>query len=247
LSLELDWFGERRAVKATTSCWPKWRPCQHTSAHWYTVERFARLIAGYLAESNGRDRTIRELIAEFSGLVGSAKQKAVLDATGLARMNLSALRDGDDLDVAKVTALLAAMKANTRPIKPAALGVIGQDHLSDRFRVLGCEMETFAYRKIFGEINGVPCIVETAFAAKSSAFDETPDDESRRIITGVNWSPAIAANQFRQLGSESLDSILQDQRAGHDKPIVFLLHLVCPRVSYTDRGKSAVVIESDDL
>jgi hypothetical protein len=230
---------------ASNPKWKKWLPSCPTSAHWYTSERFERLVAGYIGdnETKDSDRTVREFIAEFDGLAGSAKQKVVLEATGLARMNLSSLRNGDGLDGAKLAALLNTMKTNTRPIKPAALGVIGRDHLAECFRELGCEMETFRYRKVNDEKDGVPCLIETAFAATKAAFDMALDAGERRIISGVNWSPAIAANPFRQLGHESLDSILEGQRAGCSEPVVFLLHLVSPRVNYTDRGKSAVVID----
>ena len=44
----------------------------------------------------------------------------------------------------------------------------------------------------------------------------------------------------------SLDSILEQQRSGRDEPIVLLLHIACPRVEYTDRGKSALVIGDAD-
>ncbi len=43
---------------------------------------------------------------------------------------------------------------------------------------------------------------------------------------------------------ESLDTILSQQRAGRDEPVFLVLHMACPRVEYTDRGKSAVVIQS---
>jgi DNA topoisomerase VI subunit B len=242
LTLTVDWFGERRlAVQATTTDWPKWLPHHPISAHWPTS--LDRLVASYISddESKGQDRTVRALLGEFAGLSSTAKQKAVLEATGLARMNLSALRNGDGLDTLKVSELHRAMKANSRPIQPAALGMIGRDHVEARFQALGCEMETFRYRKVEGDKDGLPWVLETAFAATAAAFG--PGGlRGRRIVTGVNWSPSVAANPFRQLGHESLDSILQDQRAGHNEPVVFLLHLACPRVSYTDRGKSAVVI-----
>ncbi len=62
-------------------------------------------------------------------------------------------------------------------------------------------------------------------------------------MAGVNWSPGIL-NPFRELGKygKSLDSLLQEQWAGRDEPIALVLHLACPRVEYTDRGKSAAVI-----
>jgi hypothetical protein len=88
-------------------------------------------------------------------------------------------------------------------------------------------------------------MIETAFGWRPNGTD------GRRIITGVNWSPAIG-NPFRSLGSygESLDTILAQQRSGRDEPIVFVLHVARPRIEYTDHGKTALVIpgagEADD-
>ena len=64
------------------------------------------------------------------------------------------------------------------------------------------------------------------------------------MVTGVNWSPGIL-NPFRELGSygQSLDTILSQQRIAYDEPVILVLHMACPRVEYTDRGKSAVVVK----
>jgi hypothetical protein len=40
---------------------------------------------------------------------------------------------------------LAAMKANSKEVKPSALGVIGKDHLHQRFVESGCDENTFHY------------------------------------------------------------------------------------------------------
>jgi hypothetical protein len=40
--------------------------------------------------------------------------------------------------------------------------------------------------------------------------------------------------------AESLDSLLAEQRAGRNKPVIALIHMACARIDYTDRGKSAV-------
>ncbi len=130
------------------------------------------------------------------------------------------------------------MKDNTKPVKPAALGIIGKDHFQRRFEATGCEMESFDYRKVTDTTDGVPWVVETAFGW-------CPEAESRRLVTGVNWSPGII-NPFRELGhfGQSLDTILSQQRADRDEPVILVLHMACPRVEYLDRGKSSVVIES---
>jgi DNA topoisomerase VI subunit B len=243
LTLTVDWFGQRKRVRATDRAWPKWLPSDPTCPHWYSPpERFERLVAAYLAHDadSGRERTARAFVAQFRGLTASAKQKAVLDATGLARAGLSALRNGDGLDRGRVAALLDAMRKHSKPVKPLQLGVIGRDHLAARCKRLGCAMESFQYKRVVGETDGLPWMAESAFAWR-------PDAEARRLITGVNWSPGIV-NPFRQLGrwGQSLDSVLEQQQAGREEPVVVLLHLACPRVSYTDRGKSAVVIGGEE-
>ena len=240
LRLEIDWFGDQRTIEATDPTWQKWGPSDPTSAHWYTPQHLERLIAGYIAhdQDNGRERTVRELVAEFRGLSGSAKQKKVLDDTGLHRAPLSSLVMETGINTEVVSALLTAMKAHSKPVKPAVLGIIGKDHLRRRFEAVGCEMESFDYRKVIDTTDGVPWVVE-------AAFGWCPETESRRLVTGVNWSPGII-NPFRELGhfGQSLDTILSQQRADRDEPVILVLHMACPRVEYLDRGKSSVVIES---
>jgi DNA topoisomerase VI subunit B len=239
LSLTCDWFGKRLLnIQGFDPGWVKWKPSDPTSAYWYGREHVERLVAAHL--TNDSFSTIRELIAEFRGFAGSAKQKLVLDATGLHRSPLSALKnsDGKSLDSEQITNLHNALKKHSKPVRPEAMGVIGRKHMESRFSAIGCEMNSFDYRKCKGETDGVPWILEVAFAW-------CPSLEHRRMITGVNWSPGII-NPFRELGTfgQSLDSVLEQQRAGADEPIVLLIHLVCPRVSFTDRGKSSVIVEN---
>jgi DNA topoisomerase VI subunit B len=238
LTLTIDWHGERRRVEATRPCWPKWRPSDPTCAHWYTDGHFSRLVAGYIAADaeRGTDRTVREFIEGFSGMSSTAKQSAVLAEVGLKRVNLSALASGSGLDAELVARLLAALKRHTKPVKPARLGTLGRDHLALRFEAIGCEMGSFKYKARRGETAGVPWVQEVAFG-------HCPAASSRRFIAGVNWSPGII-NPFRELGAfgGSLDGLLEELRLGRGEPVALLVHLVCPRVEYADRGKSAVVI-----
>jgi hypothetical protein len=239
LSLKTDWFGEQTTVEATAPSWEKWGPSEPTSAHWYEPQHLERLIGAYLAHDQdcGRGRTCRDFISEFRGLSGTAKQKAVLDATGMAREPLSRFAKGGSVDVALVGELLSAMQANSKPVKPAKLGIIGEDHFRKRFEAIGCVMESFQYRKVLDD-DGLPTVVETAFGWLGDDADL-----ARRLVTGVNWSPGII-NPFRQLGKhgESLDTLLTRQRLTPSEPVILVLHMVCPRVEYTDRGKSAVVL-----
>jgi hypothetical protein len=232
LTLTLDLFGETHHWGAVAPAWLKWLPRNPTSAHCYAVEDLWRLIAAYLASDRGM--TVRELVSRFAGLTRTAKQKVVCADAGLTHAYLADLTKDNAPDMSAVATLLAAMKRRSRPVKPAALGVIGKDAIAARFAVLGCEMESFKYAK--AEIKlARPLVVEAAFAW-------CPEHE-RTLITGVNWSPGIL-NPFRQLGYQSLDDILAQQRVRHDEPVVLLAHLATPRPNYSDRGKSSVVLES---
>jgi hypothetical protein len=240
LTIALRWNDAAIGIRATNPEWRKWRACDPTSAHWYDQARLERYMAAHIARDQdlGRDRTVREFIAEFRGLSGSAKQKVVLEQVGAARTSLSGFfGSAEQVNHDAIARLLAACRTHTRPVKPADLGLIGREHLLACFEAKGVAPETFKYQKALGEYDSIPFVIETAFGW-------CPDGPNqRRIITGANWSVAIN-NPFRSFGryGESLDSVLTQQRAGRDEPIVFVLHLACPRIDYTDRGKSAIVV-----
>ncbi len=127
LTLHTDWFGQRASIKAADSGWTKWLPSDPTSPHWYKPEHLERLIAAYIAHDAecDHDRKVREFVAEFRGLTGSAKGCAVLEATGLARASLSSLANGQGLDSRSVMRLLEALQRHSKLVNPSALGVIG--------------------------------------------------------------------------------------------------------------------------
>jgi hypothetical protein len=243
LSLRVKWFGEELRFDATDTAWEKWQPNKPTSPHWYETRHLERLIAAYISRDRerGQDRTVAKFVAEFDGLSGNAKRKVVLDSTGLSRVNLSSLVNADGMDMQTIATLLQAMQSQTKPVKPARLGIIGRDHFSARFAELGCLPDSFEYAKKTRIDDGLPSVVEGVFGW----FGEGAEDR-RRIFAGANWSAAIK-NPFRSFGStgEGLDAQLRDLRAGAGEPIAFALHLAHPRVEYTDRGKTAIVVDDD--
>jgi hypothetical protein len=241
LRIWVKWNGIERVDRMPSNLvWQKWPPCAPTSVHWYDLQRLERYLAAHVArdQDHGRDRPVREFVAELRGFSGSAKQKRVLDNTGLARAPLSSLfGSGGEPKTGEIGSLLQALKTHSKPVKPQDLGLVGRDHLHTRFKEVRVEPETFKYHKTLGETEGLPWVVETTFGW-------CPGLESRRIIVGVNWSVGLG-NPFRSFsryGGEGLESLLADQRAGRDEEIVFVLHFTCPRAAYTDRGKSAIVL-----
>ena len=240
LALDVRWDRERIRIEPTHTGWQKWRPSDPTSAHWYDANRLGRLMAAYITQhlDQGRlPRRVREFVSEFRGLSGSAKQKRVLDEIDASRVALPVFFGNGAVNRSNIAKLLEAMQKHTRPVAPRDLGLIGQDHLRERFREAGAAKETFKYKREFVVEGGLPQVVEAAFGF-------CPKGNHREIVAGVNWSPAIR-NPFRQLGpyGESLDTFLAEQRAGrYDEPITLVIHLASPAVAYTDRGKTAVAL-----
>lgn len=248
LSIRLLWDGKREIdIKASNPAWQKWLPSWPTSAHWYDLSRFRRYMAAHIAHRG--NITVREFISEFRGLSGTAKQKRVLAETGASHVSLHNFFGREKANTKNIASLLASLKQHTKPVRPIDLGIIGRQHLFGLMEFAGGDPETFTYNRTVGETHGIPRIVEFAFGIHREGLSIVGEQEPRRkIITGVNWSPGIN-NPFRQLGNsgEGLDGILAEVRANTRQPVIAALHLACPRVAYTDRGKSAIVVEGDDV
>jgi DNA topoisomerase VI subunit B len=192
--------------------------------------------------------TVREFISEFAGMTATAKQKEVLAEIGASHVSLHNYFGLKKANVENIAKLLAALKRHTKEVKPAALGVIGKEHLSKMLEHFGADPATLTYNRTFGETDGIPRVIEFAFGIHRGGLTAGAlvGEPSRKVITGVNWSPGIN-NPFRQLGrgGASLDNLLAEVRASNRQPIIAVLHLACPRVAYTDRGKSAIVVEGE--
>jgi DNA topoisomerase VI subunit B len=230
-TLSLD--GERVSeVCATDPAWSKWRPSQPTSAHWYDVERLSRLIGATIAHAEDRGvraPLVRNFIEEFDNLSATTKRRGVIERISAHRLTLDEFFAGGE---ERVRALLSAMQAASKRVKPEGLGFLGKDHLLQRMTEVGGHPDSFAYQRVAIETGGLPYGAEVAFAW-------APEAAERDFIAGLNFSPVIGGNPFRTLGSYgSLDGLLERQRAGAAEPIVLALHLTAPRLSFLDRGKA---------
>jgi hypothetical protein len=246
LSVQIDCLGRKTHLVRSRADWVKWMPNQPPCAHWYETEELAKHMAACITkdQQTGRDRTLRGFVAGFAGLTSPPKQARVLGEAGLKRSRLSDLVREGDLDRDAVERLLVLMKRSTKRVKQADLGFVGEEHLQKRFESMGCKLESFRYgrqpRKA-REAMDVPWSAEAAFAF-------APEREGRRLVLGVNWSPSIA-NPFRSLDEpgeprgSSLEGLLEHFKVSPNDPVVFALHVACARVRYTDRGKTALVMD----
>jgi DNA topoisomerase VI subunit B len=250
LTLRGTWHAQEFInVTATNPDWEKWRPRNPTSPHWYDETRLQRYLAAHVARDRDlrRHRTVREFIAEFRGLSGTAVQRKVLEEVGCSHQSLTKFFGVDQVNRSGIAKLLASMRKHSKPVAPKHLGVIGAEHLKQRFLAAGGNAETFKYQQRKGlTSDGIPYIIEFAFGLHQSALTQGNDAVSRKIVTGANWSVGIN-NPFRAFGStgEGLESTLAKVRASAGSPVICALHLASAYIQYADRGKSSIILTDD--
>ena len=231
---------DNRRFLPTDPDWQHWRPDRSTAPHWYQPESFRALIALLLnAEQRGsKPKSINEFIREFHGLSGTAKAKSVAQAAGLTGSMLRDLVCNGDVEMIKITALLTAMQQSARPVKPDALGVLSEAHFRNALERYGATPDSVEYRRVMGDVDGMPYVLEVAFAVKADA------EFGRTLRVGINFSPALS-QPFT-----ALDNALNETRCTRHDPVAVLVHLACPAVQFSDRGKSKAILPepiADDL
>jgi hypothetical protein len=252
LTLRGVWFGQEFInVKATNPDWEKWRPRNPTSAHWYDESRLQRYMAAHVSRDRDlgqrRRRRVREFVAEFRGLSGTAIQRKILAEVGCSHQSLAEFFGADQVNRVGVAKLLAAMKRHSKPVNPARLGIIGAEHLKQRFLAAGGNPDTFKYQQRKGVSgDGIPYVVEFAFGLHQSGLAQSGAGVSRKFVTGANFSAAIG-NPFRRFGStgDGLDSTLAKVRANATAPVICALHLASAYIQFADRGKSSIILTDD--
>jgi DNA topoisomerase VI subunit B len=215
---------------ASDPTWQKWTPITPTSPHWYTVENVRNLAAAYL--SAGQNKTIREFVAEFRGLSGTGKQKAVTDGANLTGQSLGDLVKDGDFEIERLGLLLEHMQTNSRAINPKLLGVIGDAHIRRWMIEQGAAADSVEYRYKTGEVDGLPYVLEMAFGVMEDG------GAYRRVVSGLNWTPAL------RVPFSALDNMMNECLVQRDDPVLVAVHLVCPKLGFTDRGKSRLQLPS---
>ena len=178
--------------------------------------------------SGSPQRPVRKFVEDFRGLAGTQKRGRICGAINAWRESLDTyFAKGDDA----IRRLLVEMKAQSNPVKPRDLGLLGEEHVLE---VLGGDPESSRYKRVDVDVAGVPYLTECGFAYRGGSGGRT-------MVTGLNWSAAVGGNPFREVGS-GLESILTEQRCGSAEPISLFLHVASPRLAFLDRGKKTVAL-----
>ena len=213
--------------RITTTC-TKWTPSNPTSAHWYNKERLSALIGAYLANERetGQARTVRDFVAEFKWLSSTQKRKAVTDTACLTGAHLKDLITNGALDHGRISTLLNAMQDNSKPVKPKGLGIIGEGHLQQWMHANFKTAESFKYRRIMGDPGGLPFVLEASFGVVGDNLEHLHTTKT----SALNWSPTITTpwENYHLSGT----------RIEWGDPVTLFIHLACPRLHFTDRGKT---------
>ena len=237
-------------MKATNPDWEKWRPRNPTSAHWYDEARLQRYLAAHVARDRdlGQRRTVREFIAEFRGLSGTAVQRKILDRGRLLASVAGELLRRRSGQPRRHRQAAGGDEATTASRSRRSISASSAPNTSkQRFLAAGGAVDTFKYQCRKGVTDdGIPYVVEFAFGLHQAGLAQGGAGAAARFVTGANWSAAIA-NPFRRFGStgEGLENTLAKVRANANQPVICALHLASARLQFADRGKSSIILTDD--
>ena len=217
--------------------WAKWTPRAPTSPHWYTPQQFQALLSAFLnvdRQTGTGARLLSDVLAEFDGFSGSAARRDVLRPLALTRATLEALVDEGAIALSLAAVLLTAMQERARPVVPKRLGVLGEAHLGEALTAwYAVDPETIVYRTAKGITGGLPYCLEVACGCATDAEAE------RELLCGFNFTPALGV-PFRDL-----PWICGTADVNEADPVTLVVHVTCPRLDATDRGKTAVTLPGE--
>jgi DNA topoisomerase VI subunit B len=246
LTLRLDLGdGVNSVDRASNPTWQKWIPSDTTSPHWYATDEMSRLIGAHIAKARddgGEDLTLNKFVSQFRGLSSTQRRKSITDTLPGTR-RLSDFVNGSRLDTSRIAELLRLMKAESKPVPPDALGIIGEDHFKT---VLGTEtMQYHCYR----HKGDVPFVVEAVFCYDKEI--ESPD-----FVLGLNFTPTLGdafastavsgTYHKKEKQGYGVKGLAYAFRVDNECPGCHLVvHVVHPALNFRDRGKSQIIASAE--
>lgn len=224
----------------------KYVPSEPTSPHWYSPASLQTLVFSYIAHARngGRDLPLGEFVREFQGLSRTSKAKAVCAELPTFK-HLSDFEENPDA----VGELLARMKEESKPPKPAAFGFVGEEHFRTFFESIYGVKETKYVRRSDLLPSGLPFTFEFALATL---------DQPGHLYTAINYAPTfgdplegttLAGPQFKAHGIKGFLSqghaLPQADRAWYfaGASVAVAAHIITPAPIFLDRGKTRLNME----
>lgn len=102
------------------------------------------------------------------------------------------------------------------------------------------EADSVRYKKVEGEAGGLPFVLEVALGIYTDTYMDTLWGGERDVAVGLNWSATF------QPPIRELLNLLGQQRVDAHDPVVILVHLACPLMQFTDRGKGVLQLLRGD-
>jgi hypothetical protein len=232
-----------QAIVAFPGAWRKCLPSDPTSAWWYAAADLKRLVFAHIAEARrgGKDLLLRDFVKQFRNLSANAKAKAVCSS-------LPSIRRLSDFeaDESAVDRLLEVMRHEAKAPSVEILGAVGEAHFRACFDAW-YGVTRWWYRKVTGDVHGIPFIVEAAVAETA---------RQGWLWTGVNFSPTFddpLANTLLSGPKVSAYGLHNFLKSAHVVPIpdprdetptktAVAVHLVCPVLEFLDRGKTRLKV-----
>lgn len=70
------------------------------------------------------------------------------------------------------------MREHSKPVKPKHMGHVGEDHIRAWANRFGIRADSFRYKRLATEVDGIPYVVEAAFAI----FNDQADGHSLSLV-----------------------------------------------------------------
>ncbi len=193
------------------------------------------------ARRGGKNLLLREFVKQFRNLSANAKAKAVCSHFP----TITRLTDFEAHEDA-VERLLDVMRQEAKAPSADILGAVGEAHFRACFEAW-YGVKRWWYRKVAGELDGIPFVVEAAVAETVRAG---------MLWTGVNFSPTFEDPLAGTLlpGPKVVAYGLQNLlKSAHVVPLpdpfdetptqtAVAVHLVCPALEFLDRGKTRLKV-----
>ncbi|MDD2390718.1 MAG: ATP-binding protein [Desulfobacterales bacterium] len=225
--------------------WKKFLPTDKTSPHWYDQQALSRLIFSHisLSKKDGIDLTLRDFVRQFQGLTSNVKAKKICQSLP----EINRLNDFEN-DQDSIPVLLESMQLEAKPVSSKSLGVIGKEHFQTVFeRLYG--VKRYWYKKVSCIVDGSPYIFEVGVAETVNACDA--------CFCGINFSPtfedplsdtSIPCADLDGYAAYGIKNFFNSAKVvsepKYDRSYAKAVHLICPSLTFKDRGKTRVTIPS---